>query len=115
MNYRRAALVAGSPDRVPLAGEQLYVDLDLSGASLPAGTRLAVGEAVVELTAKPHRGCDKLAARCGTAALRLVNVGAGRELSLRGRNARVVGGTIRHGDPVRRLTPCDGSRRTTGW
>jgi len=104
MNYRCAALVAGSPSRVALAGDQLYVDLDLSESELPAGSLLAIGEATIELTAKPHRGCDKFAARFGTAALRFVNLGAGSELRLRGRNARVVvGGTIRRGDRVLRL------------
>lgn len=104
MNYRCALLVAGSPDRVALAGDQLFVDLDLSKDRLPAGSRLAIGGAVVEITAKPHRGCEKFAARYGADALRFVNVGAGRELSLRGRNARViVGGTIRRGDRVNRL------------
>lgn len=104
MNYRCAVLVAGSSERVPLAGDQLFVDLDLSEARLPAGSRLAIGETVVEITAKPHRGCEKFAARYGVAALRFVNIGAGRELNLRGRNARVVvGGTIRQGDRVRRL------------
>jgi hypothetical protein len=107
MNYRCALLVAGSSDRVPLAGDQLFVDLDLSEARLPAGSRLAIGETVVEITAKPHRGCEKFAARYGAAALRFVNVGAGRELNLRGRNARViVGGTIRQGDRVHRLPGC---------
>lgn len=106
MNYRCAALVAGSADRIPLAGDQLYVDLDLSEPQLPAGSRLSIGTAVIEITAKPHRGCDKFAARYGAAALRFVNVGPGRELSLRGRNARVVvGGTIRRGDRVQRLVP----------
>jgi hypothetical protein len=106
MNYRCAALVAGSPDRVPLAGDQLYVDLDLSETHLPAGSRLSIGEAVIEITSKPHRGCDKFAARFGAAALRFVNIGAGRELNLRGRNARViVGGTIQRGARVRRLAP----------
>ncbi len=115
MNARCAALVAGSPDRVPLAGDQLYVDLDLSEGRLPAGTRLTIGEAVVELTAKPHRGCDKFATRFGAAALRFVNVGAGRELSLRGRNARVVvGGPVRLGDRVRRLPPTAGSETGAG-
>ncbi len=104
MNARVAALVAGAKDRWPLAGDQLYLDLDLSEDVLPAGTRLEVGEAVIEITAKPHRGCDKFAARFGTDALRFVNTGAGMALNLRGRNARVVrAGTIRTGDAVRRL------------
>lgn len=106
MNYRCAALIAGSLDRVPLAGDQLYVDLDLSEARLPAGSRLSIGHTVIEITAKPHRGCEKFAARFGAAALRFVNVGAGLELNLRGRNARVVvAGTIHRGDRVQQLPP----------
>ncbi len=102
MSSRAAALVAGAVDRWPLAGDQLYVDLCLGQEQLPAGTRLAIGSAVIEITAKPHRGCAKFAARFGTDALRFVNTGPGLALNLRGRNARVVTpGTIRRADPVR--------------
>ncbi len=101
MNARAALLVAGSPERRALAGDQLYVDLDLSAANLPPGTRLRVGAAVIEVTDQPHRGCDKFAARFGRDALRFVNTGAGRELRLRGLNARVVvSGTVRTGDVI---------------
>ncbi len=104
MNARAAALLAGLPERWPLAGDQLYVDLDLGEAALAAGTQLAIGEAVVEITAKTHRGCAKFAARFGPEALRFVNTGPGRVLNLRGRNARVVTpGVIRRGDAVRHL------------
>ncbi len=104
INVRVITLVAGEPERWPLAGDQLYVDLDLSEAGLPAGTRLAVGDAVIEVTAKPHRGCHKFAARFGPDALRFVNTGPGRTLNLRGRNARVITpGVVRPGDPVRRV------------
>jgi hypothetical protein len=108
MNSRAAALVAGPVERWPLAGDQLYMDLDMSRENLPAGTRLAIGEAVIEITAKPHRGCAKFAARFGTEALRFVNTGHGLVLNLRGRNARIVTpGRIRRGDPVRRLPTLD--------
>jgi len=104
INARFAALVAGTRERWALAGDQLYLDLDLSEASLAAGTRLAIGSAVIEITDQPHRGCAKFAARFGTGAARLVNSPEGRELRLRGLNARVaVAGTIRAGDEVRRL------------
>jgi hypothetical protein len=105
MNARCAALLAGpSEARWALAGDQLYLDFDLSATNLPAGSRLAIGEAVIEITAKPHRGCAKFSARFGPAATRFVNTGAGRALNLRGRNARVaVPGPVRRGDPVRRL------------
>jgi MOSC domain-containing protein YiiM len=105
MNARFAALVAGDPERIPLAGDQLYVDLDLSEANLPAGTRLALGDAVIEMTAPPHTGCAKFVQRFGVDAQRMVNSPTGRALRLRGANARVVtGGTVRPGDAVRKLT-----------
>jgi hypothetical protein len=86
------------------AGDQLYVDLDLSEANLPAGTRLAVGTALVEVTAPAHTGCAKFSARFGSEALRLANSAEGRALRLRGLHVRVVGpGTVRAGDEIRRL------------
>jgi hypothetical protein len=104
MNARAAALVAQHPDRWPLAGDQLYIDLDLSGENLPAGTRLAMGTAVIEVTAQPHTGCSKFVDRFGLDAMKLVNGPVGRALNLRGINARVVqAGTIRVGDLVRTL------------
>ncbi|MBA2327844.1 MAG: MOSC domain-containing protein [Actinobacteria bacterium] len=104
MNVRAAALVAVDPERRPLAGDQLYVDLDLGDANLPPGSRLEVGSAVIEITEPPHRGCSKFAARFGRDALRLVNSPEGVELNLRGVNARIVtAGTVRVGDPVRKV------------
>jgi hypothetical protein len=104
MNSRAALLVAQDPDRRMLAGDQFYVDLDLSPVNLPAGTRLAVGSAVIEVTGQPHLGCVKFAARFGHDAWRFVNSRAGRELRLRGLNARVVSpGTVRPGDMIRKL------------
>lgn len=104
MNVRAAALVAVDPGRRPLAGDQLYVDIDLGGENLPAGSRLEIGSAVVEITEPPHRGCAKFAARFGRDALRLVNSPEGIELNLRGVNARVVAaGTVRVGDAVRKV------------
>jgi len=104
MNARVARLIAGSSECWPLAGDQLYVDLDLSLRNLPAGTRLAVGEAVVEVTAEPHTGCAKFSARFGTEALKFVNKPPGRELRLRGVNTRVVTpGAVRPGDPISKL------------
>ena len=104
MNARAAEVITGSRDRWPLAGDQLYVDLDLSIDNLPPGTRLAVGDAVVEVTPEPHTGCAKFSARFGTEALKFVNKSPGRELRLRGVNARVVTpGAIRAGDTITRL------------
>lgn len=104
MNARAAAVIAGSRERWPLAGDQLYVDLDLSVDNLPAGTQLAVGDAVVEVTPEPHTGCAKFSARFGTEALKFVNKSPGRELRLRGVNARVVSpGAVRAGDTISKL------------
>lgn len=104
MGTRAVAAVAGDRDRWPLAGDQLYVDLDLGKENLPAGTRLAVGTAVVEVSAIPHTGCDKFTARFGSAATRWVNTPAGRGLNLRGINARVItAGVVRRGDAIRKL------------
>ena len=101
MNARAAALMAGPIDRWPLAGDQLYVDFDLGVDNLPAGTRLAIGDAVIEVTEKPHTGCAKFAKRFGKEAVKFVNSPDGRALRLRGVNAKVVsGGAIRAGDSV---------------
>jgi MOSC domain-containing protein YiiM len=101
MNARVAALLAGPPDAWSAAGDQLYVDLDLGEANLPAGTRLAIGDAVLEVSAAPHTGCAKFSGRFGVDALRFVSTPEGRELRLRGMNTRVVrGGTIALGDVV---------------
>ena len=103
-NARAVALVAQRDDRWQLAGDQLYVDLDLSGGNVPPGTRLAVGSAVVEISDQPHRGCRKFLDRFGKDALKFVNSEVGRELNLRGVNAMVVvGGIVRAGDAVRKL------------
>ena len=101
MNSRAALLIAHDLERCVLAGDQLYADLDLSPANLPPGARLAVGSAVLEVTDQPHLGCAKFAARFGQDAWRFVNSRVGRELRLRGLNARViVSGTVRTGDAI---------------
>ncbi len=99
MNARVAELVAGGTDRMPLAGDQLYLDLDLSLDNLPAGSLLAVGQAVLRVSDVPHLGCAKFVERFGAEAMRFVNSRAGRRLRLRGMNAHVVvPGTVRIGD-----------------
>jgi MOSC domain-containing protein YiiM len=104
MNARATALFAGERERWPLAGDQLYVDLDLSGEHLPPGTQLEVGTAVIEVTAEPHTGCKKFSARFGLEALRFANSPDGRALNLRGINTRVVRpGSVRAGDAIRKL------------
>jgi hypothetical protein len=104
MNFRVIALVARAKERWPFAGDQLYVDLDLSDDNLPPGTRLALGSAVIEVTAEPHTGCKKFLTRFGGDALKFVNSPLGRQLHLRGINAKVIQpGVIRVGDMVRKL------------
>jgi MOSC domain-containing protein YiiM len=104
MNARVAAAIAGERDRWVLAGDQLYVDLDLSISNLPAGSRVQIGSAVIEFSEAPHTGCAKFSARFGNDALRFVNSPAGRELRLRGANCRVViPGIVRPGDAIRKL------------
>jgi MOSC domain-containing protein YiiM len=104
MNARSAALIAGDPERRQLAGDQFFVDFDLSLQNLPPGSRLRLGEATLEITEIPHRGCGKFSARFGVDALKFVNSEVGRELNLRGVNARIVeGGIVRSGDVVEKL------------
>jgi MOSC domain-containing protein YiiM len=104
MNARAAAAIAGERERWSLAGDQLYVDLDISRANLPPGTRVQIGSAVIEFSEAPHTGCAKFSARFGNDALRFVNSPTGRELRLRGANCRVVkAGTVRPGDTIRKL------------
>ena len=101
MNSRVANLVATTRERWPLAGDQFFVDFDLSASNVPPGTRLGFGTAILEATAQPHTGCAKFVERFGLDAMKFVNSPMGRQLQLRGINARVVqGGTVRVGDLI---------------
>lgn len=101
MNWRFANLIAGNKDRVSLAGDQLYVDLDLSTDNLPPGTRLSIGQAVIEITPIPHLGCKKFVERFGMDAMKFANSEFGRQHSLRGVNAMVIrSGDLSVGDRV---------------
>jgi MOSC domain-containing protein YiiM len=104
MNSRAIALITQDKSRWPLAGDQLYIDLDLSSDNLPPGSRLALGTAVIEVTAQPHTGCKKFSSRFGLDALKFVNSPTGKQLHLRGINARVVQpGLIRVGDLAKKI------------
>lgn len=104
MNARAIALVAQHQARWPLAGDQLYIDLDLSAENVPPGSRLAIGTSIVEITAVPHNGCKKFVERFGKDAVVFVNSEVGKQLHLRGVNARVFRpGVIRVGDLVRKV------------
>ena len=104
MNSRVIALVAQNSERWQLAGDQLFLDMDLSKDNLPVGTQLAIGTAVIEVTAPPHTGCKKFVSRFGLDAMKFVNSDVGRELCLRGINAKVVqSGVIKVGQRARKL------------
>lgn len=105
MNSRVTALVAQDKDRWPLAGDQLYIDMDLGKENLPAGTQIAIGSAVLEVSALPHTGCHKFVARFGAEAMKFVNSPVGRELCLRGINAKIIkGGIIQVGQTARKIS-----------
>lgn len=104
MNARFVSVVAGPRERWPLAGDQVYVEFDLSHEHLPAGTRLALGDAVIEITDQPHTGCAKFTQRFGLDAMRFVNSELGLANRLRGANAKIVqAGVVRVGDAITRL------------
>ncbi|MEW5941889.1 MAG: MOSC domain-containing protein [Chloroflexota bacterium] len=104
MNSRVIALLAQDRERWPLAGDQLYVDLDLSADNLPPGTRLQIGSAVIEVTSQPHTGCAKFAARFGEEALKFVNGPERRMYRLRGINAKIIeAGVVKTGDVARKI------------
>jgi hypothetical protein len=103
INSRAIALVEPDTSRWPLAGDQLFIELDLSRDSLPPGTRLHLGTAALEIAEQPHLGCAKFVERFGLDAMKFFNSPTGRALNLRGVYARVlVAGRIRRGDLVTR-------------
>ena len=96
MNSRIIQLISQDRDRWHLAGDQLFVDMDLSQENLPAGTRIAMGSAIVEVTPVPHTGCKKFIERFGVDAMKFVNSPKGKKLNLRGVNAKVIqSGSVR--------------------
>jgi hypothetical protein len=117
MSSRMVGLLGVTDEERAWAGDQLYVDLDLSHDNLPAGSRIAVGDDVVlEVTAKPHAGCQKFLTRFGADAVAFVNSEEGRRLRLRGLNARVVrGGQVRVGADVCRRPFSTAPSDVSGW
>lgn len=106
MCSRVAQLVARTQERWALAGDQLFVDMDLSAANLPPGMRLTVGQALIEVSETPHTGCRKFIDRFGADAMKFLNTPIGRTHNLRGINAIVIqGGEVAVGDRVRKQAP----------
>jgi len=104
MNSRVTALVAQDRERWPLAGDQFYIDMDLSRENLPAGSRIAVGSAVLEVSPLPHTGCKKFVSRFGVEAMEFVNSELGKALCLRGINAKIIqGGTVKVGQTAKKI------------
>lgn len=104
MNARVTALVAQEKERWPLAGDQLYIDMDLGHENLPPGSRLAIGSAVLEVSAMPHTGCKKFVSRFGVEAMEFVNSPEGKALCLRGINAKIIqGGIVKVGQTARKI------------
>jgi len=104
MNARVTALVAREKERWPLAGDQLYIDMDLSKENLPAGSRIAVGSTILEVSPLPHTGCQKFVSRFGLDAMKFVNSPVGKELCLRGINAKVIqAGVVKVGHTARKI------------
>ena len=104
MNARVISLIAQAKENWSLAGDQLYLDLDLSADNLPIGARLKIGSAVIEVTPLPHTGCQKFISRFGVEAMKFVNSELARELRLRGLNAKVIhSGIVRTGDEARKV------------
>ncbi|HRH43408.1 MAG TPA: hypothetical protein PKY82_17390 [Pyrinomonadaceae bacterium] len=105
MNSRCVALLAQDNNRWQLAGDQLFVDLDLSDENLPHGTKLQIGSAILETTAQPHNGCKKFVERFGLEAMKFVNSPVGKQLHLRGIYAKVIqSGTIQKGDLINKIS-----------
>ena len=122
-NARYLELIAGGrdPARWAQAGDQLYVDYDISHTNLPVGSRFAVGEVVLEVSPDPHHGCGKYMKRFGVQAMKFANTEEGRELRLRGLHARVIEpGVVRRGDRIveaaraARLVPANPASRASG-
>ena len=108
MNARAAELVSGEPEPTAWAqcGDQLYVELDISEANMPAGSRIEIGEAVLEVQAEPHTGCAQFREWWGGDALRHISTKEGLSLRMRGANTRVIrSGAVRPGDTARKVAP----------
>ncbi len=104
MNSRTIDAIAQDREKWALAGDQLFVDFDLSAENLPVGQQIAIGTAILEVSEVPHNGCGKFTERFGSEATRFVNSKEGRANRRRGVNTRVVqAGTINIGDSITKI------------
>lgn len=104
MSTRVIQLLSGDKENWQWAGDQLYIDMDLSIDNLPPGSRIQIGSAILEISAKPHTGCKKFSGRFGIEALEFISTPLGKALRMRGVNAKVVqAGQIKVGDVVKKL------------
>lgn len=104
MNSRVIHALTQDESRWALAGDQFFVDFDLSEENLPAGSRLAIGSAVVEVSSTPHNGCKKFSARFGVDALKFISIAENKPLRMRGINAKIIqAGEVKQGDPIRKM------------
>ncbi|MBL4716284.1 MAG: MOSC domain-containing protein [Bacteroidia bacterium] len=104
MNSRAIALIAQDKQRWQLAGDQIFIDMDLSGNNLPPGTRLKIGTAIIEVSVIPHNGCKKFVERFGLDAMKFVNSPIGKQLHLRGINAKIVqSGVVKVGNVAQKI------------
>ncbi|MEM7334639.1 MAG: MOSC domain-containing protein [Chloroflexota bacterium] len=104
MNSRVIKHITQSDSGWEWAGDQFFVEMDLSEENLPAGQQLQLGTAVLEVSAVPHTGCAKFVARFGKDAHKFVNNQYGRSQRFRGVNLKVIkGGTVKVGDTAQKI------------
>ncbi len=104
MNTRVIQALTQDETRWALAGDQFFVDFDLSEENIPAGTRLALGSAIVEVSPLPHNGCKKFSARFGIDALKFISMAENKPLRMRGINAKIIqAGEVKQGDLIRKV------------
>ncbi len=104
MNSRCINHIAGSRENWAPAGDNLFVDMDISPDNMPPGTRVSLGSVILEITDTPHNGCAKFVERYGREATVFVNTGEGKRLRLRGIYGRVVqDGAVSVGDVITKI------------
>ncbi|MEM6942438.1 MAG: MOSC domain-containing protein [Pseudomonadota bacterium] len=104
MMSRMIRAIAGEEAHWPPAGDNLFIDMDLTPANTPPGTRLALGSVEMVVTPEPHNGCEAFIERFGREACVFVNTGPGKTHRLRGIYCRVTkDGDISVGDSLRKI------------